>query len=157
MRLQTKKACSFFGHGSLNDKDGRIYCLLVKEIETLIENGYGEFLFGGYGDFDSLSRKAADSLKEKYPHIKTVYVQAYYKPKDGSMEIIRGLYDDTLYPAIERKPKKFAVIYRNQEMINISDFCIFYVERSYGGALRALRYAKRKNKARINLAERINP
>ena len=82
-----KRACSFFGHGSIYDKDDRIYNLLVKEIEPLIKSGCNEFLFGGYGDFDSLSHKAVNGLKEKYPHIKTVYVLAYYNPKDEYFDI----------------------------------------------------------------------
>lgn len=148
-----EKRCCFFGHKSICDKDGSLFERLKKEIEELIKSGYTEFLFGGYGDFDSLSHKAVKSLREKYPHIKTVYVQAYYKPKDDNFEYLRSRYDETEYPEIEEKPKKFAIVYRNREIIDNSDFCIFYVNRSYGGALQALQYAKRKKKTLINLAQ----
>jgi uncharacterized phage-like protein YoqJ len=153
MQAEGKKTCSFFGHGTIYDKDGSLFERLIKEAEQLIESGYTEFLLGGYGDFDSLSHKAVNSLKEKYPHIKTVYVQAYYNPKDKNIEHIRNQYDEIAYPEIEEKSKKFAIVYRNREMIINSDYCIFYVNRSYGGALQALAYVKRKKKAFVNLAE----
>jgi hypothetical protein len=44
--------------------------LLVARAERLIEQGFDRFLFGRYGDFDSLAHKAADSLKKisAYPN-----------------------------------------------------------------------------------------
>ena len=150
-----KKACCFFGHRHIYDKDGSLYNLLVKQVERLIGNGFNEFLFGGYGDFDSLSHRAIKRLKEKYPHIKTAYYQSYYKPKDERMEYISKQYDSVIYPAIEERPKKFAIRYCNEAIIDDSDFCVFYVERSYGGALQAMQYAKRKKKASVNLAEQL--
>jgi len=149
------KACCFFGHRHIYDKDGSLFELLVKEIERLIIEDFSEFVFGGYGDFDCLSYKAVNSLKGKYPHIKTVYVQAYYKHKDENMEFLNKLYDTVVYPAIGNKPKKFAITYRNQAIIDDSDFCIFYVNWGYGGALQAMQYAKRKKKASVNLAEQL--
>lgn len=150
-----RRVCCFFGHRSVYDKDGSLFESLVGETERLIEKGFNEFIFGGYGDFDSLAYKAVNVLKTKYLYIKTVYVQAYYKSKDESAEIIRKLYDTVIYPDIEGKPKKLAIIYRNQAIIDISDFCIFYVNQSYGGALQAMQYAKRKKKMFMNLAEQI--
>lgn len=55
-------------------------------------------------------------------------------------------FDDTLYPEIEKVPPKFAIIKRNEWMIDKSDFLIAYVEHNWGGAYRTLEYAKRKKK-----------
>lgn len=155
MQSGKKKACCFFGYRYLYDNDGNLFELLVKEIERLIK--FNEFVFDGYGEFDVLSYKAVKKLKEKYPDIETVYIQAYYKHEDERMAFLSKQYNAVVYPAIGDKPKKFAITYRNQAIIDGLDFCVFYVKRNYGGALQATQYAKRKKKASVNLAERIIP
>lgn len=153
----TERTCSFFGHRHLYDDESLIFDLLLKQIEPLILNGgYTDFVFGGYGKFDDLALKAVKSLKAKYPQIKTVYAQAYYKYKDiDGMEQLKRLYDEVYYPQLEEKPLKFAIFYRNRAMIDVSDYCIFYVCNDDGGAFEALKYAKRKNKELFNIAERL--
>lgn len=148
---------SFFGHRNLYDNESLIFDLLIKQIEPLIlDGGFTEFVFGGYGEFDDLALRAVKTLKAKYPRIKTVYAQPYYKYKDkDGMERLKSLYDEVYYPELEEKPQKFAITYRNREMIDNSDFCVFYVKRDHGGAFDALKYAKRKNKELLNIAERL--
>ena len=53
-------------------------------------------------------------------------------------------FDDNLYSEIEKVPPKFAIIKRNEWMIDKSDFLIAYVEHNWGGAYRTLECAKRK-------------
>ncbi|MBR2735488.1 MAG: DUF1273 domain-containing protein, partial [Clostridia bacterium] len=53
-------------------------------------------------------------------------------------------FDDTLYPEIEKTSPKFAIVKRNEWMIDKSDFLIAYVEYNWGEAYRTLEYAKRK-------------
>lgn len=150
------KTCCFFGHRHLYDSESSIYKLLINTIEPLIiDSGFTEFLFGGYGAFDALAHRAADELKKSHADIKTVYVQAYYKPHDANMESIQRRYDEVHYPELEEKPPRFAITYRNRAMIDSSEFCIFYVRRDHGGAFDAMQYAKRKGKAMINLADLI--
>ena len=147
------KVCCFFGHKHLYDSVEVLGTAVRKQVEGLIGEGYCEFLFGGYGLFDELCFRVVNDLKRKYPHIKTVYVHAYYKYNDAMFLEYLKKYDETLYSEIEDKPLKFAISYRNQKMIEASDFCVFYVAGDMGGAYQAMRYARRMEKNSVNLAE----
>lgn len=67
------------------------------------------------------------------------------------------IFDDTIYPNIENVPPRFAIIKRNEWMVNNSDFLIAYVENRFGGARKTLQYAeKKKNIKIINLVDEKN-
>lgn len=148
--FEKMKSCCFIGHRNLYDKR-EIFSLMIQKIERLILDGFSIFFFGGYGDFDDICFSAVRELKGKYSYIKTIYYQAYYKPHDTNMGFLKAKYDCIIYPEIEEKPKRFAIVYRNREIIDHSDFCIFFCSFSYGGAYQALQYAKHKKKALINI------
>ena len=61
------------------------------------------------------------------------------------------LYDFSLYPPIEHIPLKFAITERNKWMIRNADILISGVIRSYGGAAKALNYAKHLGKDIISV------
>lgn len=61
------------------------------------------------------------------------------------------LYDDSVYPPLENTPLRFAIVKRNQWMIDNSQLIVAYVKYSWGGATKAVTYAKKKNKQIINL------
>lgn len=65
----------------------------------------------------------------------------------------RAGYDVTLYPEIEDKPPKFAIVYRNRWMVDKADLVIAYVNYRRGGAYKTYAYAKRKGKTVINFGE----
>lgn len=54
------------------------------------------------------------------------------------------IFDDTIYPDIEKVPPGFAIIKRNEWMIDNSDFLIAYVKNDFGGAYKTLQYAEKK-------------
>ena len=60
-------------------------------------------------------------------------------------------YDSSIYPPLEGVPYKLAIIKRNEWMIDKADLIVAYVNTEYGGARRALTYARRRNKSIINL------
>ena len=65
-----------------------------------------------------------------------------------------GEYDGSVYPDLENTPPRFAIIKRNEWMIDKSDFLIAYVKNSFGGANKTLSYAKKRRKIKIiNMAE----
>jgi hypothetical protein len=66
-------------------------------------------------------------------------------------EIIKANYDECIYPPIETTYPKFAILRRNEWIIEKSDFIIFYVSRTFGGAYKAMKYAIKLNKKFINL------
>ena len=60
-------------------------------------------------------------------------------------------YDGIVYPAIEDKPPKYAIVYRNRWMMREADYVVCAVERKFGGAYTAYRYALRLGKPIYNL------
>lgn len=137
---------TFCGHGKLNynenDKNK-----LYNVVEKLILCGADEFLLGGYGNFDIISAEVVKSLKIKYKNINSVLVIPYI-----GRDFNHSLYDCSEYPPIENVPKRLAIIKRNEWMIDKSDVLVAYVINHFGGAVKTLEYAKRKNKKIINLA-----
>ena len=64
------------------------------------------------------------------------------------------IFDESIYPDIEKTPPRFAIVKRNEWMINNSDFLIAYVEHNWGGAAKTLEYAKKKKHIKtINIAQ----
>lgn len=55
-----------------------------------------------------------------------------------------------MYPEIEG-PKKFAIERRNRWMIDYADFCLCYINHTWGGAWKCARQAKRGGKTVINI------
>lgn len=139
------KICCFAGHANIPDKEN-VKSKLKKEIINLIENeGVTTFYSGGKGDFDWLCAHVVDNLRKDYPFIKSFLILAYMpKEKDEDNEELLKLFDDTIYPNLETVPQRFAIIKRNEWMIDNSNFLIAYIEHSWGGALKTLEYAKRK-------------
>ena len=121
---------------------------LLCTLEDLIQNGAQEFLLGDYGDFDKLCAKTLKSLKNKYSHIVCVCVTPYME-----REYNKNLYDFSEYPPLEKVPKRLAIIKRNEYMIDKSDVVISYITHTFGGAYTSFKYAKRKHKDVIMLAE----
>jgi len=137
---------TFCGHREILSGEDEIRKRLIEEVENLINKGATEFLLGGYGSFDYMCAGVVKELKQKYPHIKSILVKPYLnKPFDD------WLYDESEYPPIENAPKKFAIIKRNEYMVDRADTLIAYVKYETGGAATTLRYAVKKNKAIIQI------
>ena len=67
--------CCFFGHRKI-DEMAELKNKLYEIIENLIVNErIDTFLFGSKSAFDDLCHKITTELKEKYPHIKRIYVR----------------------------------------------------------------------------------
>lgn len=141
-----KKICSFCGHGGIS------YSIEVQEkvkdtIEALITDGVDTFLLGGYGNFDIMAARTVYNLKSKYPHIKSILVVPYLNRTYNT-----DYYDETEYPAIENVPMRFAIVKRNEWMVNKADVVIAYVEHDWGGAYKTYDYAIKKKKQLINIS-----
>lgn len=147
------KICCFAGHANINYKE-KVKIKLKKEISNLIEKeNVTTFYSGGKGAFDWLCAETVDELRKDYPFIKSYWVLSYMpKEKDEYTERISKIFDDTVYPNIENTPQRFAIVKRNEWMVNNSNFLISYVEHDCGGAYKMLEYAKKKHIEVINIA-----
>ena len=130
--MSNEKACCFFGHRKI-DKTPELIDRLTKEIEVLItEKDVGIFYFGSKSQFDDLCHKVVTKLKEKYPHIKRVYVRsAFQHIPDWYEDSLLQNYEDTFFPEHIEKAGRASYVERNQEMINKSDFCVVYYDENY--------------------------
>ena len=126
------KACSFFGHRDTPQTDELKQ--KVREIveRLIIEEGVDTFLFGSRSKFDDLCLIVVTELKEKYSHIKRVYVRSQYPYIDKHYkDYLLDSYDDTIMPKRVENAGKASYVERNQEMINASVFCVFYYNPCY--------------------------
>ena len=130
--MGTDKACCFFGHRKI-DETPELIERLTREIETLItEKEVSIFYFGSKSEFDDLCHKTVTELKEKYPHIKRVYVRsAFQHISDWYEDSLLKHYEDTYFPEHMEKAGRASYVERNQEMIDKSDFCIVYYDENY--------------------------
>ena len=102
---------------------------------------------GGYGNFDYFAAKCVQRMQEQYSNIRNCHVLPYIdQPFLERIEIFKNHFDETIYPPLESVPRKYAIIRRNEWMVDSADIVIAYVTYSWGGAARTLEYAKRKNK-----------
>lgn len=138
---------TFCGHSNLFGSE-EISLKLEAVLRNLIAEGADSFLLGGYGDFDSMAALVVRKLKKEFPQIRAVLVIPYLDRKFNT-----DLYDDSIYPPIENAPRKFAITRRNEWMVNRSDVVVSYVRYAWGGASTTLRYAERKKKRIISIAE----
>lgn len=140
------KICCFAGHRDIYEHTNDLEVKVKKEIINLIENqGVNIFYNGNNGAFDGMCRKIVYKLKKEYPFIKSYWVLSYMpKESDVNLNYFSKFFDGTIYPDIEKVPLKFAIIKRNEWMVNNSNFLISYVNHDCGGAHRTFQYAKGK-------------
>ena len=146
---------TFIGHRELietEDLREKIKTTIIKNINKNIET---TFYCGGYGDFDNICAQVCRKIKRDGFRCNIVYVTPYIS--EAQQQKIKyltdlKLYDSSLYPSLENIPYRLCIVKRNEWMVNNSDLVIAYVSHSYGGAHRALEFAKQKKKNIINLA-----
>ena len=130
--IDKEKTCCFFGHRKI-DETAELKDKLCEIIENLITNEKVEtFLFGSKSQFDDLCHKVVTGLKEKYPHIKRVYVRSSFQHiPDWYEDSLLEYYEETYFPEKIENSGRASYVERNQEMINKSDFCVVYYDENY--------------------------
>ena len=132
---------TFIGHSNTPDEiQESLEKVLIDFIET--DNAI-QFYVGNHGNFDLIVKNTLYKLKNVYPHISFSVVLAY-KPVNKA--------NYTLFPEIlENTHPKYAIIKRNQWMIEQSDTVITYVKNTNGRSVRFKEYAEKKGKRIVNL------
>ena len=145
--------CCFFGHRTINETD-ELRTKITEVVERLIiDENVDTFLFGSKSAFDSLCLELVTKLKEKYPHVKRIYVRAEFPYiNDDYLTYLLKSYDDTYYPEKLHGAGRAAYVERNYEMINNSKYCIVYYDEQNAPTTRksgtkiALDYAIKKGR-----------
>lgn len=146
---------TFCGHSdyveTVKDKE-RIFELL----NEIAKGENVEFFLGGYGRFDSFAYACAKEYKNYAKGSKLIFVTPYITPEyhKSQLEYRKMIYDDIVYPPIEKAPLRFAISYRNKYMVEQADCVIAYIKRQSGGAYTTYKHALRKNKKVFNIAEK---
>ena len=148
-----ENTCCFFGHRTINDTD-ELRTKITEAIERLItDENVDTFLFGSKSEFDRLCLELVSKLKEKYPHVKRIYVRAEFPfINDDYLNYLLKSYDDTYYPEKLHGAGRAAYVERNYEMINNSKYCIVYYDEPNAPTTRksgtkiALDYALKKGR-----------
>ncbi len=143
---------TFCGHSNClfsDEEKVKLKQLLIREIR---KNPTCKFYLGGYGDFDSLCLRTLRELKTDFPDIELLFITPYLNKNYSKLELANYYYDDVIFPPIENVPRKFAILKRNEWMVDSAELVIAYVKYSWGGAAKTLEYAKRRKKEIINLA-----
>ena len=139
---------AFFGH---KDTPSTVKPLLEQTVQRLIEeNEEIAFLVGAHGAFDLMAQGVLGQAARKYPQI-TCHIVLSYIPVDKDSEQCAL---PTLVPeGIESVPKRFAISFSNNYMVNESDTVVCYITHDWGGATQFVNKAEKKGKVIINLAE----
>ncbi|MBR6514895.1 MAG: DUF1273 family protein [Clostridia bacterium] len=156
----TNYTCCFFGHRTINETE-ELKKALTDIIEKLIiHENVDTFLFGSKSEFDRLCLELVTKLKEKYPHVKRIYVRAEFPYiNDDYMAYLLKSYDKTYYPERIKDSGRAAYVERNYEMINNSKYCIIYYDEPNApttyksGTKIALDYAVKKGREIIFLSD----
>lgn len=132
-----ENTCCFIGHRIINETE-ELKEELIDTIERLItEEKVDTFLFGSKSRFDDLCLELVTKLKEKYPHVKRIYVRAEFPfINDDYLAYLLKSYDDTYYPEKIKGSGRLVYVERNCEMIDKSRFCIVYCDASYAPTAR---------------------
>ncbi len=167
-----EQTCCFFGHRKIENAE-EVRSKLSAIIEDLIYNKeVNTFLVGSKSDFDDLCREVIGELRQKYPHIKRVYVRAEfpYISEDYKKHLLKRC-EITYYPLRAVEAGRAVYVERNCEMIDKSLYCVVYYTEGYApprrrnsrrdlcdyqpksGTRLAYEYAEKKKKHIINVAE----
>lgn len=168
-----KYTCCFFGHRKIPNSP-HVRIMVYTEAENLIKNkNVTHFLFGSRSAFNDLCYEAVTLLKEKHPHIKTIYVRAEFQDINESFEgYLLNKYDETYFPKQIANSGNASYVERNREMIDKSQYCIIYYDENYlpprrkhsksnltdyqpkSGTKLAYEYAVKKKREIINLCRK---
>ena len=145
---------TFCGHSQFRrskDLEQRMFKLL----EDKIGNEAADIYLGEYGNFDSFAYDCCKKYKQTHENISLFFITPYMTPEYQKNHLTHQSkrFDSIIYPPIEVVPLKFAILYRNRYMVDMSDCVIAYVNHNRGGAYQMYKYAKKKNKKIFNLAD----
>ena len=142
---------TFCGHSDFS-KSEEYEIKLINLLEKFCKQHQVDFYLGDYGKFDAFAYCCAKKIKEMQPKTKLYFVSPYLNNNFRKLLMAKNKFDEIIYPALENVPPKFAILKRNEWMVEKSDVIIAFVNRNFGGAIKMLSFAKKKKKKIINLA-----
>ena len=146
------KRCVFFGHRWISLSEQEKTLLQNTVIDLITNEGVTDFIFGGYGSFDSIAYQTVSEIKKQYPNIRRIRALAYFPRDKEDTDRLNRLYDFVFLPeGTEIGPQRYAITRRNRTLAKECDFMICYVMSNSGGAYTAMKTAKANGKKVINI------
>ena len=144
---------AFCGHSEFQETE-EVERELLAFLEEKVGDAYADMYLGGYGSFDSFAYTCCKKYKETHKNVSLILVTPYLdiEYQKSRLETQKFKYDAIIYPELEKKPKRFAITYRNKYMVEKADYVVAYVSRGCGGAYMTYKHAKRKGKQIYNLS-----
>ncbi len=131
---------------------------IEKYVNELIKKGVRVFYCGCARGFDIFAAETVAAAKEDKKDVKLISVMPFrdmHKSWESGwksrLEEILSKSDETVILAEDYT--KYAYSVRNKYMVDRSDYVVTYFDGVSGGTENTLKYAKKKNKVIINLAE----
>ena len=155
-----KKIC-FIGHRHIYNYK-KIREKLYNIVEEEIKNGCEFFTMGTHGEFDEMALRVCRELRKVYTNIEIEVVITSFKEIEPIIDHDHIFGDEKYIPYsdvktimydIEEEYYKRKIVVSNQQMIDNCDTLICYVNstKTYGGAILAYKYAKKKGLHIVNL------
>ncbi len=128
---------------------------LLDFLEQRIGNEQALFYLGGYGGFDSFALSCARKYKQKHSTARLIYVTPYMDEsyQKNHLEYDKSVYDEIIYPEIERVPRVAAIVCRNYWMADRADVIVAYISYTASNAYKMYSRAKNKGKEIYNLGK----
>ena len=140
------KRCCFIGHRTIELTDDLVGIVRETIKRLILEEGVRYFLFGSRSQFDDLCHGIVTELQKEYPDIVRVAYsrRSEYAVKAEEKETMEQTWASVLKTEVKLKDYdaevqsdrvysagKASYVERNQEMIDDSDFCVFYYSETY--------------------------
>lgn len=140
---------TFCGHADFQETE-EYKREMLNFLEETVGDQPAQMYLGGYGRFDRFSYACCKAYQKTHPNVSLVYVSPYLN--ECHLQHPQTCYDAVIYPPIENKPLKFAIVYRNKYMVEQADCVVACISRTFGGAYQTYQHAKKKGKPILNLA-----
>ncbi len=144
----------FFGH-SLFKTTAKYRQKILDFLYKQVGNAPADMYLGGYGEFDGFAYECCKKYKETHPNVSLAFITPYLTDSYQKNRLIyeKRRYDEIIYPEIEDKPLKFAIVYRNSWMVEKADLVVCGINHRSGGAYKTYQFAKQKGKRIFNVTD----
>lgn len=124
---------TFCGHRDFQETD-EIKERLLRELLNLAEGNETLICYaGGYGSFDRFAARCVKDAQKTAKNIRNCLVIPYLTASlQKELKEQEGFFDEIIYPALENVPPRFAIIRRNEWMVEQADLVIGYIAHNFG-------------------------
>lgn len=149
--------CCFTGHRNA-PQTPLLYASVRQEIEKAYSLGYRIFCAGGALGFDSVAALNVLALRENgYSDIKLRLILPYPDQHARWSEFDKHTFEEILKRAdsveyVSPHYTQWCMHTRNRRLVDLSSYCICYMEESKSGTGYTLSYAQKKGLRTVNLA-----